>query len=107
MFAFVGVGGRAARREPPDRIAIRSIGVKDGLTYLNRFQRNLGEKERLLDKFGAMFRRPINGTVEIELAIDSQSRRLVGTPPIEAEFQLKGPTWEHSFGHFYGARSSR
>ncbi|MCC7335873.1 MAG: carboxypeptidase regulatory-like domain-containing protein [Pirellulaceae bacterium] len=104
MFAFVGVGGRAARREPPDRIAIRSIGVKDGLTYLNRFQRNLGEKERLLDKFGAMFRRPINGTVEIELAIDSQSRRLVGTPPIEAEFQLKGPTWEHSFGHFYGAR---
>lgn len=104
MFEFIGVGGRAARREPPDRIAIRSIGVKDGLTYLNRFQRDLGEKERLLDKFGAMFRRPIDGTIEIELAIDSQSRRLVGTPPIEAEFQLKAPTWEHAFGHFYGER---
>lgn len=104
MFEFVGVGGRAARREPPDRIAIRSISVKGDLTYLNRFQRNLGEKERLLDKFGAMYRRPIAGTIEIDVAIDSQSRRLVDAPPIEAELQLTSPNWEHAFGHFYGER---
>lgn len=104
MFEFVGVGGRAARREPPDRLAIRSIGVKDGLTYLNRFKRNLGEQERLLDKFGAMFRRPITGTIEIDVAIDSQSRRLVDAPPIEVDLQLTSPNWEHAFGHFYGER---
>lgn len=104
MFEFVGVGGRAARREPPDRLAIRSISAKDDLTYLNRFQRNLGEKERLLNKFGAMYRRPLAGNIEIDVAIDSQSRRLVDAPPIEAELNLTSSNWEHAFGHFYGDR---
>lgn len=104
LFEFVGVGGRAARREPPDRLWLRSVGVKDGPTYIADFKRNLGEHERLFDTYGAMFRRPVPGTIDILLAVDAQSRRVVGAPPIKVNFQLSGATWQHSFGDFYGAR---
>jgi hypothetical protein len=104
LFEFVGLGGRAARRVPPDRLKLRSIGVKDGLTYLSDFQANLGENERQLTNFGAMFKRPVAAPLEIVLAVDAESRGRVGAPPEPVEFWLSKSSWTHPIGKFFGDR---
>lgn len=104
LFEFVSVGGRAARREPPDRIVLRSVGVKDGLTYLSDFQRNLGENQRQLDGFGAMFQRPVAAPLEIVLAVDAESRGRIGALPEQVDFSLVGSTWDQTLGKFWGDR---
>jgi hypothetical protein len=104
LFEFVGVGGRAARRVPPDRLKLRSIGIKDGLTYLSDFQANLGENERQLSKFGAMFKRPVAAPLEIVLAVDAESRGRIGAPPEPVEFSLVKSSWTHPIGKFFGDR---
>ncbi|QDV25559.1 hypothetical protein [Aureliella helgolandensis] len=104
LFEFVGVDGRAARREPPDRIRLHSIGVPEQLTYLTEYKPNLGEFERMLTSHGAMFRRPVEAPIEINLAIDSQARARSNAKQERVEFRLVGPTWGFDFGAFYGER---
>ncbi|MCA9134318.1 MAG: carboxypeptidase regulatory-like domain-containing protein, partial [Planctomycetales bacterium] len=104
MFEFVAVGGRAARREPPDRIQLRSVGIPDGPVYLRDFKPNPTPQERFLDTNGAMFARPVPGNIEMVLAVDSELRSRPGATPEEVNFRLVGNAWEHDFGPFYGDR---
>ncbi len=104
LFEFVGVGGIAPRREPPDRIKLRSIGFKDGLTYLSAFKQNYGEKESFLKNNVAMFKLPVTAPLEIVLAVDAESRGRVGARPEAVDFMLQLPTQELPIGNFFGDR---
>jgi hypothetical protein len=104
LFEFVGVGGRAARREPPDRIKLRSIGIKDGLTYLNNFQRNLAENQQILASDGAMFKRPVPSAFDILLAVDAESRGRIGAAPERGVVTLNLPSQKVTIGDFLGDR---
>ncbi len=104
LFEFVGVGGRAARREPPDRIKLRSIGIKDGLTYLNGFHRNLAENQQTLSSDGAMFKRPVPAAFDIMLAVDAESRGRIGATPERGVVTLNLPSQKITIGDFLGDR---
>lgn len=106
LFQFVAVGGRPTRSEPPDRIKLRSIGIKDGTTYLNDFQRNMAENQRLLDNYGAMFKRPVPAVFDILLAVDAESRGRADAASERGSLMLKLPTSREPvpIGDFLGDR---
>ncbi len=106
LFEFVDVGGHEVRREPPDRIKLRSIGVKDGPRYVSDFKYNLEPNELVLDNNGAMFKRPMAAPLEMLLAVDAESRRRVGAAPEQVEFKLVGRTLNQpiEIANFFGDR---
>ncbi len=106
LFEFVAVGGRPTRSEPPDRIKLRSLGIKDGITYLSDFQHNLAENQRVLDQYGAMFKRPVPAVFDILLAVDAESRGRTEAAPERGTLTLKLPTSREPvpIGDFLGDR---
>ncbi len=106
LIHFVGVDGRVGRREPPDRLWVRQVRVKDGPIYTSEYRTEYLENETRLDEeFGATFGRPLTSPIEFLFAVDSQTRNRPAAMPIPAKFQIVGDGWQHLLGHVYGDRN--
>ncbi len=103
---YVGLGGRAGRREPPNRMWIESIALdaKDGLRYTRGFKLNRQANERELGRLGAAFQRPVTSPIQIVLAADTRSSFDQSAGANALQLKLARPGWEVNFGQRTGDR---